>query len=84
MVVIKLELWPGGDQSRARPLGLLTITNDGTGREGVGNYRVEASHAGKYFGRRKEPYKQGKVKGFPRTWSPYKLLAWALKSIHEV
>ncbi len=84
MIVVKMELWPGGDKSKARPLGVIMIANDGTGDAESGDYLVEASHAGKYFGKRKEPYKSGKVKGFLRGLSPYRLLYRALKAINEV
>lgn len=83
MVVVKVEIWPHGDESKARPLGVVMISNDGTGDTTKGNYDVVASHAGKYYGKRKEPYKKAKVTGFPRTWSPYKLVAWALKALRE-
>ena len=82
-VVVKIELWPGGDEKKAIPLGGLTICNDGTGTSKVGNYDVEASHAGKYFGKRREPYKRGHVSGFGRHLSPYRLLFRALKAIRE-
>lgn len=84
MIVVRMELWPGGDQTKARPLGVITIVNDGTGTVEEGNYDVAASHAGKFFGKRREPYKEGRVLGFIRGWSPYKLLYRALKALGEV
>ena len=84
MIVVTMELHPHGDKTKARPLGVIMIANDCTGDESLGNYEVTASHAGHFFGKRKEPYKTGKVKGFPRKWSPYKLLARALKAIGEI
>lgn len=38
--MIRVEIWPHGDNSRARVLGQATISNDGTGTKGVGNYKV--------------------------------------------
>ena len=37
-IVVKLELWPGGDKERARTMGILIIANDGTGTASRGNY----------------------------------------------
>lgn len=82
-VVIKIELWPHGDQAQARPLGGLIIDNDGTGDAVFSNYNVTAMHAGMYFGKRKEPFKTGKVLNFRRSLSPYRLLCRALHAIHE-
>lgn len=83
MIVVRIELWPHGDQARARQLGVIAITNDGTGTAATGNYEVVASHAGNYFGKRKEPYKRGRVRGFLRNLSPYRLLFRALKELGE-
>lgn len=83
MIVVKMELWPGGDHTRARILGIIQIANDGTGDVNFGNYTVEASHAGKYFNKRKEPYRRGRVRGFRRILSPYRLLSRALAAIKE-
>ena len=83
MVVVKLELWPGGDETQARPLGIIAIANDGTGNADAGNYTAEASHAGRYFGRRREPYKRCRVTGFARCLSPYRLLYRVLKAMGE-
>ena len=83
MVVVKIELWPGGDKRRRRPLGVLYITNDGSSESAaVGNYKVTASHAGKFFGK-KGVFKQGRVLGFARTLSPYRLVCRALRAINE-
>lgn len=85
MVVVTIELWPSGREEKSRGLAVLTITNDGTGDAEYGNYRYELSHAGKYFGgKRKEPYKQGRVKRFKRTLSPYRLVQRCLKDAGEI
>lgn len=83
MLVIHIELWPGGDGSRRRKLGQINIGNDGTGTEAIGNYIVAASHTGEHFEKKSGPYKVGQVVGFPRKLSPYRLLARALKAIRE-
>lgn len=82
MIVVKIELWPHGDASEKRMLGKLYISNIG-GDAQIGNYKVEALHAGIYYGR-KGFFKTGRVNGFPRRLSPYRLLCRALKAIGEL
>jgi len=79
MVVVKIELHPGGDPEKARPLGLVVISNDGTGSDEQGNYDVALAHSGKYYGK-KGVYKRGKVRGFRRALSPYHLIKMALEA----
>jgi hypothetical protein len=38
MLVIKVELWPYGDESRAEQIATGVIANDGTGTAEVGRY----------------------------------------------
>ncbi len=40
MLVLRLEMWPEGNQAKARPLGVLRINNVG-GDHDEGNYHVE-------------------------------------------
>jgi len=40
IIFIKIELWPWGDRSRRKTLGEMVITNDGTGSQTTGNYKV--------------------------------------------
>ncbi len=79
MVVVRIELWPGGDREKARPLGLAFISNDETGNTAAGNYDVHLAHSGHYWGRR-GIWKQGQVKGWNRQLSPYHLVVEALKA----
>lgn len=83
MIVVIIELWPGGCPDGKRQLGEIVISNDGSGTTEIGNYEVVASHAGNYFGKRPEPYKRGSVSGFARKLSPYRLLCRALHAIRE-
>jgi hypothetical protein len=83
MVVVKIEMWPHGDRSKAYPLGTVLIANDGTGSTTTGNYEVTASHSGMFYGKRPEPYKTGKVAGFLRKLSVYRLVSRALAAIGE-
>lgn len=77
MVVVTVELWPFGDETKKRPLGRVEIENDATGDADRGNYVVRLAHAGRFFGK---PgwWKTGGVKGFARHLSPYHLLLGAL------
>lgn len=79
MVVVKVELWPGGDQSQKRDIGCIMIANDGSGDHETGSYEAAIAHGGAYFGK-PGVYKQGKVTGFNRKLSPYHLLARVLKA----
>lgn len=79
MLVVSIELWPHGDQAKAKPLGVAIITNDGTGDKVAGNYDVKLSHSGKYFGK-PGPYKTGTVKSHRRNLSVYHLVYKALKA----
>lgn len=38
MLVVRIELWPLGDESQARTVALARIWNDGTGDTYTGNY----------------------------------------------
>lgn len=38
MIVINIELWPGGDSKKAKTLSAGVIVNDGTGNATLGNY----------------------------------------------
>ena len=76
MVVVKVELWPHGDESKAHEIGRMEIVNDGTGNHAVSNYDVELKHAGTYVGSAGY-FKRAQIKGFRRTKSPYNLIAMA-------
>ena len=79
MVVVKIELWPGGDESKCRTIGIAKIANDCTGDSERGNYRVELSHSGSYFGR-PGVWRRGRVFDHLRRLSPYHLVLDALKA----
>ncbi len=46
MLVIRIEIWPHGDMSKARILGVGTIANTGQGTNEVGRYRAFFDSAG--------------------------------------
>ncbi|MEM6836298.1 MAG: hypothetical protein AAF609_05535 [Cyanobacteria bacterium P01_C01_bin.120] len=75
---MKLEVWPGGDQSRAYTVGEARIINDLTGTPQHGNYDVQLMHSGKYV-QRQGVWRQGRVVRHLRKLSPYHLVQRALK-----
>jgi len=79
MLVVKIELWPKGDKSKAETIGVLTIANDGTGSTGSGNYDCALSHSGKYFGKA-GVWKTGRVVDHNRKLSPYHLVLKCLEN----
>jgi hypothetical protein len=79
MVVVKIEIWPCGDESKAREIGRMNIINDATGDNTIGNYKYELLHGGIYQGRAGF-YKEGRIVGFLRAMSPYHLVLKVLKS----
>ena len=60
MLVVRIELWPGGYEARKRTLATGTITNLGTGSKTRGNYFADLRDAA---GR---PWRHGTVTDFPR------------------
>jgi hypothetical protein len=68
MIVVRIELWPGGDKNRSQLLGVGVIANDGAGSTIEGNYKYQI------FGKKNVPLRAGKVTGFPRK----QLLGWDL------
>ena len=61
-IVVKLELWPGGDKERARTMGILIIANDGTGTASRGNYDYQL------LGKQAQDLKgsPGQIKDYPK------------------
>lgn len=78
MIEVTIVMNKHGKGKEKRLLAAIAIANDGTGNSKVGNYEYALSHSGKYINK-KGMYKKGKVKGFKRTDSVYKLLAMILK-----
>ena len=61
MLVIKIELWPGGVEEAAELIDVMQIINDGTGSYGQGNYDARIVKRGT-----NETWKECRVEGFPR------------------
>lgn len=70
MIVVKIELWPKGEEKRAKELGRTYIYNKGDGTAAKGNYEVRVCRKGSF-------HKTGReivaAKGFTRTG---KVLGW--------
>lgn len=73
MIVIRIEMWPNGDQIAKTHLGSMTITNDGKGSARVSHYDCEIKAHG--------ITKNSRVENFERsTRSVWSLVGLALKA----
>lgn len=82
MIVVKLELWPGGDKNRAIDLGSAEIANVSNLAD-LSAYEVRLLKGARFSKRPGELYKRGVVPAFPRRdtrWGPWELLALALEA----
>ena len=76
MLVIKIELWPRGDESRKKVIGHARIINDGSGNLTRGNYICQ------FWGKTKRMWREVDVKHFPRqSYGPWILLKRALEKV---
>lgn len=81
MIVCRIEMWPGGDQSRAYDLGCVEITNEG-GTESHGDYAVRLTKSARLSKRPGTAWKRGAVLRFPRLrLGAYDLLLRALANV---
>jgi hypothetical protein len=81
VIVVTLELWPGGRSEGSQVLGKAFIANDGTGSPTVGNYKFSLMGKNK----RRLKYGTGRLTGFPRKREgPWSLLASILKQVYSV
>jgi len=78
MIVIKIELWPKGFESKARELGRMYVANTGElGNGKRGNYHVRLLRKGTTTVQR-----EGNVDDFPRlSYSVWRLVLRAIKSV---
>ena len=58
MIVCRIEMWPGGDQSRAYDLGCVEIANEG-GTETHGDYAVRLTKSARLSKRPGTTWKRG-------------------------
>jgi hypothetical protein len=95
MIVVKVELWPRGDSSNAKLLGISTIANDGTGTISHGYYdsylfKPEGlSFLEKWVGWKQNLLsarhgKKGRVEEFPRTNHHYSVWDLVFRSLLEM
>jgi hypothetical protein len=79
MMVVRIELWPQGDESQKRELGVAHVANVGGSTES-GNYKVTLFKSPEYA-KRDGVWKRGVVMNFPRLrLGPWDLLLRALSS----
>lgn len=81
MIVVKIELHPGGEPEHKRLLGCIVAANDGTGTTEAGNYCVGITHTGKRLHSSSACWKSAIVKGFNRRKSVYSLLRQILNEM---
>lgn len=89
MIVVRIELWPGGDKTRKQDLATVVISNDGSGTDRVANYKAVVSHqAGTQYAGSLDPaelitgaraWKRGQLVGFRRDRGAVMLLKAALE-----
>lgn len=91
MLVVKIELWPRGLESRAKELVRVYIANDGTGTETHGNYDVAVMRAKEtrppwaigYGGNETaKPVRTGRVEMHARSYPVLRLIARAIASLY--
>lgn len=60
MIIIKVELWPHGDEERKEEIASAKLWNDGSGDNEIGNYEYTL------YGKKKTEIQGGFLKGFKR------------------
>jgi hypothetical protein len=84
MIVVTVEMWPGGDRTHKKTLGIAHIINDGTGDALRGDYDVRLYKWTTDTASPMHVWKTGRVRGFARqSRGPWDLLFVALKGIVE-
>ena len=81
MLVVKIEIWPFGQESKKRELGRMSIANDGTGGVQTGNYNAKIFKSMEYSEKALSTsvWKKGRVEDFPRLrLGPWDLLLRSL------
>lgn len=79
MLVVKIELWPHGDEQKKREIGRTYIWNTGEGNVDKGEYAVAVCRRGSK--ERNNLTRTGLVKNYPRTkYNVWRLVIRALRS----
>jgi len=81
MIVIKVELWPGGSEKNAQEIGRTYIANDGSGDEDRGNYNGYVCRRGTKERPPNGTYtREGRVEDYPRkSYNVWRLVIRMLK-----
>lgn len=82
MIVVNIEMWPKGDESKKRPIGRIVIINEGSGDVHNGNYNAILEKTAEYAAPENvgKAWKRVTVEGFDRIRrGPYDLLYQVLK-----
>jgi hypothetical protein len=87
VIVITVELWPGGLELGKETLGVAVIANDGHGTPDIADYDVWLGKRGhddphRLIRTKSHQWKTGRVAGFPRQ----RLGAWDLlyRALHQI
>jgi hypothetical protein len=83
MLRITIELLPHGFEGNKRVLGIAEIENDGSGTRVRGNYKYRLWGELDIAQKKTRPWKSGRVAGFYRMSSSWKLLYRCLKAALE-
>lgn len=70
MIVIRVELWPCGYETRKKILGTMRIVNDGTGTDKRGNYYADVLRAKSSVKRPKSSLRHATINDWPRKSRP--------------
>jgi hypothetical protein len=82
MIVVKIEMWPQGDSSKAREIGFMRIANEGDHPDHPkrGNYKARIMRRGS----RSAVQRESDVENYPRlSYSVWELVRRALNGAFE-
>ncbi len=80
MIVVRVELWPGGDPAKSKQIGLMVASNDCTGGKEHGNYNVFLFKPHTKEPRPEAVEASGRVEGHKRSLSVYHLVLRGLRA----
>lgn len=83
MIVVKIEMWPGGFEDQSYPLGTMVIVNDGTSTNPHrGNYDVWKLYASEKIRSFRNKPPKGRVDNWPRhSYTVWQLIKRCLESL---
>lgn len=92
MIVVRIELWPWGNQEARRTLATVAIANTGAGNRYIGDYHWAVSHQTSDAAeenpaallRESGAWKSGRLDGFSRRKGVIALLLAVLKKAEKV